>query len=711
MVSPVHSSAADESSHGQVTGVIQPPPDTRVVVDKTAQFVARNGKSFEVRILASAEGQSAKFNFMRLGDPYNSYYEFKIREFEEGIGTNANSAAASPAAATATAVIGVAAAIPAQAISDSATSGVSTKKAVILAPIGRAQQAAPKEAPLSLQLLLNHPSGLSAMDLDIIKLTAQYTAASGRQFLAGLAQREQRNPQFDFLKPTHMLFSYFTALVDAYTRVISPPIDVRARLESDKDRRAVLQRVVHRWEWTRSEDEKRKQAQAEAEAERLAYQSVDWHDFVVVETIDFPTDELIDAQPSNAPSIDMEMDIDVEEAQPHAKLPFSPARPPPPPSIAEPPPPPQRPCDDNITIVTDYQPRVVTGAKGSDKLIDPITGKMIPADQMSEHMRIQLLDPKWQEEQRRNQENQKEHNFAEGAQIAESLAHFAKQRNDIFGSTEEEERALLEKTRSGIETHGVKANSTTAIGPAQGKAANEAAQLLPTTSFISTPYLAAANPSIQQPPALPLPVVHPPVLPPPTIPPPLIPLPVMPAAVMPAAVLPGPPLTRLPPSMPPPHMKAFVPLSPSPPAVLQPVTAGIPPLALAGLSSPPMAIDDGAPDAKRRRTDTGTGLVSETEFAASIQGAVSIGIKVPVDDSVPDWSLNGQMLSVSCDIMSPVKDVKALLSVQLGSMPPSKQQLKSSTLGFLKDNLTLAHYNIKPGSGLELLVRSRGGRK
>ena len=53
----------------------------------------------------------------------------------------------------------------------------------------------------------------------MIKLTAQYTAASGRQFLAGLAQREQRNPQFDFLKPTHMLFSYFTALVDAYTKV------------------------------------------------------------------------------------------------------------------------------------------------------------------------------------------------------------------------------------------------------------------------------------------------------------------------------------------------------------------------------------------------------------------------------------------------------------------------------------------------------------
>lgn len=61
--------------------------------------------------------------------------------------------------------------------------------------------------------------GVSNVDVDVIKLTAQYTAVSGRHFLAGLAQREQRNPQFDFLKPTHLLFSYFTGLVDAYTKV------------------------------------------------------------------------------------------------------------------------------------------------------------------------------------------------------------------------------------------------------------------------------------------------------------------------------------------------------------------------------------------------------------------------------------------------------------------------------------------------------------
>lgn len=50
----------------------------------------------------------------------------------------------------------------------------------------------------------------------------RYTATNGREFLAGLALKEQRNPQYDFLKPTHMLFGYFTTLVDAYARILNP---------------------------------------------------------------------------------------------------------------------------------------------------------------------------------------------------------------------------------------------------------------------------------------------------------------------------------------------------------------------------------------------------------------------------------------------------------------------------------------------------------
>ena len=39
------------------------------------------------------------------------------------------------------------------------------------------------------------PEGLTALDLDVIKLTAQFVARNGRAFLTGLAQREAANPQ------------------------------------------------------------------------------------------------------------------------------------------------------------------------------------------------------------------------------------------------------------------------------------------------------------------------------------------------------------------------------------------------------------------------------------------------------------------------------------------------------------------------------------
>ena len=61
-------------------GVITPPPDIRAIVDKTAQFVARNGPEFETRILGS-EKNNAKFNFLLPADPYSAYYKSKIAAF------------------------------------------------------------------------------------------------------------------------------------------------------------------------------------------------------------------------------------------------------------------------------------------------------------------------------------------------------------------------------------------------------------------------------------------------------------------------------------------------------------------------------------------------------------------------------------------------------------------------------------------------------
>lgn len=82
----------------------------------------------------------------------------------------------------------------------------------------------PKEPPPEYEFIADPPS-ISAFDLDVVKLTAQFVARNGRQFLTQLMQKEQRNYQFDFLRPQHSLFNYFTKLVEQYTKV-TPQIDL-----------------------------------------------------------------------------------------------------------------------------------------------------------------------------------------------------------------------------------------------------------------------------------------------------------------------------------------------------------------------------------------------------------------------------------------------------------------------------------------------------
>ena len=54
---------------------------------------------------------------------------------------------------------------------------------------------------------------------DIVRLTAQFVARNGPQFMDQLMAREQKNETFDFLRKNHILFSYFIKLVEQYSKV------------------------------------------------------------------------------------------------------------------------------------------------------------------------------------------------------------------------------------------------------------------------------------------------------------------------------------------------------------------------------------------------------------------------------------------------------------------------------------------------------------
>ena len=135
---------------------------------------------------------------------------------------------------------------------------------------------------------------------DILRLTALFTARSGRRFTSDLASRENRNYQFDFLRPSHSLFGYFNRLTEQYTKILMPSKETLARLErrsggSDKDgedrvvegRREVLKDAKVRVAYETWELSKRQELEDKQEAERIAFAEIDWQDFVVVSTVEF----------------------------------------------------------------------------------------------------------------------------------------------------------------------------------------------------------------------------------------------------------------------------------------------------------------------------------------------------------------------------------------------------------------------------------------
>lgn len=265
-----------------IVGIIYPPPEVRNIVDKTASFVARNGPEFEARIRQNEIG-NPKFNFLNFGDPYHAYYQYKVKDFREGRGQEPS--VGGPAAPQLKTVI---------------SSAQQKQQQELLKQVSE-QPFVPKDPPAEFEFIADPPS-ISALDLDIVKLTAQFVARNGRQFLTNLMNREQRNYQFDFLRPQHSLFQYFTKLLEQYTKVLIPPKDLMFRLKEEcSAMNTILEQVKYRSEWIKYQEAQRRKEEEELEKERVAYAQIDWHDFVVVETVDYQPFEIGNFPPPTTP--------------------------------------------------------------------------------------------------------------------------------------------------------------------------------------------------------------------------------------------------------------------------------------------------------------------------------------------------------------------------------------------------------------------------
>lgn len=596
-------------------GMIHPPPDIRSIVDKTAQFVARNGPEFEKRILAN-EKNNVKFNFLTSTDPYHAYYQHRVSEFKIQLAAPAGGA---PAAALANAEDGAPPSLQEQA--DAVAVEAPAK------PPGKMM-----EPPEPEMYTVRLPEQHSAIDLDIIKLTAQFVARNGKTFLTGLTNREHSNAQFHFLKPTHSMFTFFTALADAYSKVLMPPKGLVEKLKKDVDNKTgILERCLHRLEWERSQERARQKAEDEIEQERLQMALIDWHDFVVVETIEFAeeedeelpqpmtVEEVIrrskasaadeDVQEATETDKDMEMDMDEEELQMVEEgmktTTISDSNGTKATEAAQAPPVSEDEEEAPMRIVTGWkrpEERLAAEKDAVKFVVSPITNELIPINEMAEHMRISLIDPKYKEQKERMMAKLRETTLATDDEISRNIVGLARTRPDIFGTTEEEvsnavkaeievkkdepKQVIWDGHTGSISRTATQAMAQTMtldeqIAAIHREKANLAAdgRPLPGPAAPPVPKLAATParpplPPVGLAPNIPRPAHLPGQAPTIQVTPPLAPTPARPA------ILPTPPPLRqapIPPSLPTPPVLISRPPPPAPPTVTHPPPMGPPP--------------------------------------------------------------------------------------------------------------------------------------
>lgn len=89
-----------------------------------------------------------------------------------------------------------------------------------------------------------------------------------------------------------------------------------------------------------------------------------------------------------------------------------------------------------VKIRKDYTPKAAK--KGNEQTqICPRCGQAVPVSEMDEHMRIELLDPKWKQQKELVEAKTKESNILrEGTDVAKNLKQLSGFRSDIFGNEE-----------------------------------------------------------------------------------------------------------------------------------------------------------------------------------------------------------------------------------------------------------------------------------
>lgn len=586
------------------------------LIDKTAEFVAETGREIELRIW-EAEKNNPKFSFLRPGDPYRAYYDLKIQEYQERLEAEASDIEEEQEAEPAIELEGA-------------------------------------KEPAKNSFYVTSPL-IAKIDMDIIKVTAQFVAKNGSRFLVGLTERELKNPQFDFLKPNHALFAYFTSLIEAYSGCLLPKrADIEVLQDNIKSQENILQRCLDRFNFEMSQV-KGAQTQQEQEQERSQMIAIDWHDFIVVETIELNDEE--ELPPPIDPGIVHTLDsriVDNFEVPSVGRSEFNEAARRAKAALAD--------LDKAKRLEVDHG--IATDLRNVTQKC-PKCGMMVGVEEFPEHIRLELLDKSYKREREEARIKEKQPVFASDEDITKNLRKLAQNRPDVFDPTGS--HLIAEQSFSLGGKNDDIIPSKQLIGgekkdPAKGGIPDEVIQLAQELRK-ATLMMHHQTPEF-----------------------------VVPKTQKPTqAEEPAPSKIFTQPRDLPSKLQV---------GVVQP---------LAGPSYQARPVKERT--SHNRSIDAESGLISELQWAHMHPGLVTVNIKVPEVGGEEEWGFRGQIIQVQMDIMSTVQQLKATLSTILGEMSVQKMKLKTTMHNVLKDRDTLAKYNFVNGIMAELAVKERGGRR
>jgi splicing factor 3A subunit 1 len=682
-------------------GLIVPPPNVRGVLEKTAQHIGKlpsieKQSAFAAKILQKhAADPSSVFSFLRPEDPYHAYYVSILDAARAP--APAQSSAQAPVALpvpdvpppSALPFAGNAAADTAATASIRTLPGVMTSTQEVAPAVSKLNAARLKAQKKRLTPTEPPPADIysvpdvvplpESLTLDVIKLTAQFAARHGREFTSSLAGRETRNPLFDFLKPMHPHFIVFERMIEAYTAILSPPNGRETLLHRFADekltRGSLLDQAWYRHDWRNVEQSRETSTDDKSSFDISSDVAViDWHDFVVLETIDIDEAE-VDlpaplADPTQIPRVmaaaeaarqelekdgggdDMDMDMDIDEgdegdegddhamagssgvviADVDAAIPTNRIRK----AAAAPAVP---------VMATGYDATMIVGdadMRGAPAALKEVTvtlpdGQVVPMSEATQAMRAQLIDPKYKEERQRAAEKNQRQNLADGEQMAQNLARLNRDKPDsgVYN------RSDLQGSLAG---RAQQLSGLPASAPLLRKAALSGPQLPAETAAAAATAAAIANAG--------------------------------PGKEERTATAVG---------------------------VL--ANAATKAAELAELNALGPMPDPDEPVAPLPEPKTPVGLLSEEEWITRVGEKVQICIKIPVNSN-PDWSVQGQDINVEVPLRITVVKLKEKLAKVI-KLPANKQKLQYGDSGFMKDIMSLGFYNVAPGSIVKLVVKER----